>query len=678
MERYQKIGELVRLQVLRRVEAKRHEVAVNWQKAVQEKLGVPLDAEDKRAHQEKVAALAELAESRFSVLAGPAGAGKTTVLGILCAQPAISGDAILMLAPTGKARVRMQELAVGDGARALTIAQFLNQHGRYDGKSGRYVLSDRPKANGFGTVIVDESSMLTEDMLGALFDALQGVKRFIFVGDPAQLPPIGAGRPFVDIIAKLRPVDNEARFPRITASYAELTIERRQVGADRPDLRLARWFSTAPPTAGGDDIFASGEDEHTSIRFVEWKQAEDFQDKLLKVMQDELQLNGPDDQRGFNQSLGAVPTGEFDYFNATRPGKTGSVDAVEQWQILSPLRGMPFGVSDVNRLIHERFRAGFVALATRFPRSIPKPFGAERIVYGDKVINLSNHKRDGRRVYPQEGALGYLANGEIGLAVGQWRSNGFPKILKVEFSSQKGYTYDFYGNDFKDEGDAAMELAYALTIHKAQGSQFRLVVVVLPAGHPILSRELIYTALTRHQDRVVVMHQGPRSMLKDFASPLRSEAAKRMTNLMSDCKMIEIPQAKGSLFLQDGLIHLTSKGVALRSMSELAVAEALTSAGLAFEYEKPLTLGGSTRYPDFTLEDDISGTTIFWEHLGMLENEGYSKSWDKKLAWYRANGVLPEGEGGGKNGTLVISTGSGTTGFDLPLVKATIKRLFGV
>lgn len=678
LERYQEIGKLVRLQVLRRVEAKRHEVAVNWQKAVQEKLGVPLDAEDRRAHQEKVAALAELAESRFSVLAGPAGAGKTTVLGILCAQPVISGDAILMLAPTGKARVRMQELAVGDGARALTIAQFLNQHGRYDGKSGRYVLSDRPKASGFGTVIVDESSMLTEDMMGALLDALQGVKRFIFVGDPAQLPPIGAGRPFVDIIAKLRPVDYEARFPRVTASYAELTIERRQVGADRPDLRLARWFSTAPPAAGGDDIFASGEDEHTSIRFVEWKQADDFQDKFLKVMQDELHLTGPDDQRGFNQSLGAVPAGEFDYFNATRPGKPGSVEAIEQWQILSPLRGMPFGVSDVNRLIHERFRAGFVALATRFPRSIPKPFGAERIVYGDKVINLSNHKRDGRRVYPQEGALGYLANGEIGLAVGQWKSNGFPKILKVEFSSQKGYTYDFYGNDFKDEGDAAMELAYALTIHKAQGSQFRLVVVVLPAGHPILSRELIYTALTRHQDRVVVMHQGPRSMLKDFASPLRSEAAKRMTNLMSDCKMVEISQAKGSLFLQEGLIHLTSKGVAVRSMSELAVAEALTNAGLVFEYEKPLMLGGSTRYPDFTLEDDISGTTIFWEHLGMLENEGYSKSWDKKLAWYRANGVLPEGEGGGKNGTLVISTGSGTTGFDLPSVKATIKRLFGV
>jgi ATP-dependent exoDNAse (exonuclease V) alpha subunit len=130
----------------------------------------------------------------------------------LCAQEVIAKEAILLLAPTGKARVRMQELTKGATAQAMTVAQFLNQHGRYDGKAGRYVMSDRPKAEGYGTVIVDESSMLTEDMLGALFDALKGVKRYIFVGDPAQLPPIGAGRPFVDLIAK--PV------PRIVRRYS--------------------------------------------------------------------------------------------------------------------------------------------------------------------------------------------------------------------------------------------------------------------------------------------------------------------------------------------------------------------------------------------------------------------------------------------------------------------------
>jgi ATP-dependent exoDNAse (exonuclease V) alpha subunit len=453
LERYRVIGELTRKQVNGRISGARHEVNHNWARFLDEKFGPTADEEEKRAREEKAAALKELAEARFSVLVGPAGDGKTTVLGILCAQPEIRSEGLLLLAPTGKARVRMQELAGGDGTKALTIAQFLHQNRRYDGRTGRYLLSDRPKAKGFATVIVDESSMLTEDMLGALFDALQGVKRFIFIGDPAQLPPIGAGRPFVDIIAKLRPADYEKRFPRVTTGYAELTIERRQVGRERPDLRLARWFSASPPSAGEDDIFSSSEDEHPTIRFVEWQKPEDFQQKLVEVLADELKLAGPDDIRGFNKALGATSKDEYDYFNATRNGAIGSVAAVEDWQILSPLRGMPFGVGDINRQIHERFRSGFLKLASYQWRSIPKPFGAERVVYGDKVINLSNHRRDGRRVYPQEGALGYLANGEIGIAVGLWQTRKNPKILKVEFSSQKGFTYDFYESDFREEGD---------------------------------------------------------------------------------------------------------------------------------------------------------------------------------------------------------------------------------
>ncbi len=676
LARYRQIRELVRKNVEGRLKGVRHAVPVDWSAALASRLGKPIDAEDQRARAEKLACLKELAEARFSVLAGPAGAGKTTVLGVLCAQPEIADDAILMLAPTGKARVRMQQLAAAEGAQVFTVAQFLNQHGRYDGRAGRYVISDRPNATGYGTVIVDESSMLTEDMLGALFDALQGVKRFILVGDPSQLPPIGAGRPFVDIIARLKPADNDSRFPRTAPSYAELTIERRQVGADRADLRLARWFSAVAPGAGEDEIFGSG--EHKTIRFVEWNTPEEFQAALAGVLKSELGLTDDADQRGFNRRLGAVAQGDYDYFNASRDANAGSVAAIEDWQILSPLRGTAVGVGDVNRWIHARFRASYLDLATRFPRSIPKPFGAERIVYGDKVINLANHRRDGKRVYPQEGALGYLANGEIGIAVGQWKTNKFPKILKVEFSSQPGYTYDFYGSDFRDEGDAAMELAYALTIHKSQGSQFKLVIVVLPEGHPIISRELIYTALTRHEDRVVIMHQGPRSLLKDFASPLRSETARRMTNLLADCRMVEVKQPKGSLFFQEGLIHVTSVGVAVRSMSELAVAEALTAAGQAYEYEKPLTLGGATRYPDFTIDDEISGRRIYWEHLGMLENEAYRHRWEAKLAWYRVHGVLPESEGGGPAGMLVTSKGSGLTGFDQTEINAIVARVFAL
>jgi hypothetical protein len=676
LARYCAIRELLVKQVLGRVNGQRHSVVKDWHKLVLQKFKPTKDAEELRARAEKASALAELADSRFSVLAGPAGAGKTTVLGILCAQEEVVRDGLLLLAPTGKARVRMQQLAGGAGERAQTIAQFLNKNGRYDGRAGRYHMSDRPKVTGFGTVIVDEASMLTEDMLGALLDALQGVKRLILVGDPAQLPPIGAGRPFVDIIAKLRPADHEAKFPRVAPGYVELTIERRQIGTERPDLRLARWFSATTPSAGEDDVFSGNDDVGPTLRFARWDSAEEFQDKLLSVLVEELKLTDADDRRGFNRALGATEVGEYDYFNRSGGAKPGAVQQVEAWQILSPLRGMPFGVSDINRQIHERFRAGYLEFASRqWRRSIPKPLGVERVVYGDKVINLANHRRDGWKVFPEKDALGYLANGEVGIAVGQWKTNGNPKILNVEFSSQPGFTYGFLGGDFREEGDAALELAYALTVHKSQGSQFGLVILVVPEGHPLVSRELIYTALTRHQDRVVVLHQGSRSLLRDFSAPHKSETARRRTNLMADCSMLEFPQAKGSVFLQEGLIHRTSKGLAVRSKSELLIAEALMSAGVSFEYEKPLTFGVSTRYPDFTLENEISGRTVIWEHLGMLDRQDYRLSWERKLNWYRANGVLPLAEAKADSPILVTTADSAAQGLDMGLVKKIIAEV---
>jgi len=681
LARYKDIGDLIRKNVLGRVGGQRHRIEIEWAQLLDEKFGPTTDPQEREARVEKAMALVELAEARFSVLAGPAGAGKTTVLGLLCARREIQADGLLLLAPTGKARVRMQQLANGAATRAQTIAQFLNVNGRYEGRSGRYVMNDRPKAVGYGTVIIDEASMLTEDMLGALFDALQGVKRFILVGDPAQLPPIGAGRPFVDIIAKLRPAEYERLFPRVAAGYAELTIERRQVGGDRPDLRLARWFSASPPSAGEDDIFALPDIAHPTLRFVSWEKPEDFHQKLLTVLVEELKLAGESDERGFNRELGANQAGDYDYFNATRNGQLGAVKAAENWQILSPLRGMPFGVGDINRQIHLNLRKTFGELATRqWNRQIPKPMGSERIVYGDKVINLANHRRDGKRVYPTDGAIGYLANGEVGIVVGQWKTKNMtraPKIMKVEFSSQTGFTYDFYGSDFTDEGDAALELAYALTVHKAQGSQFKLVILVLPETHPILSRELIYTALTRHEERVVVMHQGPRSLLKEFTSPHRSETARRRTNLLTQCKMVEIPQAKTSVFLQEGLIHRTSKGQAMRSKSELLIAEALIGAGVAFEYEKPLTLGGNTRYPDFTIEDEISGRTVYWEHLGMLSRKDYRERWEAKLRWYLEHGVHPVDAPAEGAPTLVTTKDSAETGLDMGTVRKLIAKVCG-
>src|SRR5690606_20472853 len=117
--------------------------------------------------------------------------------------------------------------------------------------------------------------------------------------------------------------------------------------------------------------------------------------------------------------------------------------------------------------------------------------------------------------------------------------------------------------------------------------------------------------------------------------------------------------------LQEGLVHRTSRGVAVRSKSELLIAEALESAGILYEYEKPLTLGGITRYPDFTIEDEMSGRTVYWEHLGMLDRQDYQERWKEKLAWYRGHGVLPLEEGGDGEAVLVTTIETPERGIDM-------------
>jgi hypothetical protein len=181
-------------------------VEVDWGQVLDDMLPGEVgqvDPDEARARSEKVAALAELAAARFSVLIGPAGTGKTTLLAALCAVPQIFDRGVLLLAPTGKARVQLSKRLPGSSVRARTIAEFLVRSGRYDPETGAYRRSDEPPNSEYATVIVDEASMVTEEQLDAVLDAVRDVQRLILVGDPRQLPPIGAGRPFVDIVSHL-------------------------------------------------------------------------------------------------------------------------------------------------------------------------------------------------------------------------------------------------------------------------------------------------------------------------------------------------------------------------------------------------------------------------------------------------------------------------------------------
>jgi hypothetical protein len=667
------VGEAIRNSLNRRRGGIRRSIQQDWRSLLDKQLPPinPNDNQEERARKEKAAALKELAESRFSVLVGPAGTGKTTLLSILCSHPEIASGDILLLAPTGKARVRMEQ-AVKEKSlhlKGYTIAQFLSRCDRYDSATGRYHMSTAPKESPARTVIVDECSMLTEEMLAALLDALKGVERLILVGDHRQLPPIGPGRPFVDIVSELSPSNVQSIFPKVGPGYAELTVRRRQEGAGREDIQLAEWFSGSPMAPAEDEVIESILLNRTgkNISFKAWETPDQFRRALMDTLREELNLTSDNDIAGFDYSLGAKEYNGNRYFNI------GCAQSVEYWQVLSPVRKLAHGVLAINRLIHEQYRAGMLEFARRERyRMVPKPKGPEQIVYGDKVINIKNHTR--RKVYPEEDAAFYIANGEIGMVIGQFRTKNMkspPWLLKVEFSSQPKYAYDFSDNDFGEESEPILELAYALTVHKAQGSEFTKVILSLPNPCRLLSRELLYTALTRQRDRIVVLYQGALSEIRKFTSHEFSETACRLTNLFQKPSLIE---HKGK-FYEERLIHRTLRDEMVRSKSELTIADRLYSNHIDYLYEHPLTLNGRTRYPDFTIEDAESGRKFYWEHCGVLLDPNYQERWERKLKWYRDNGILPWQEGGGPNGTLIVTEDSKEGGISSKDIESIIRSV---
>ena len=636
---------------------KRLSVDINWRKRLDrefEDVQAPKDSLEDQGRDEKTAALRELSAARFSVLIGAAGTGKTTLLKFLCNAAPIKRRGVLLLAPTGKARVRLQRAT---GIDARTIAQFLRPM-RYVEATQRYrVVGNVERMSNYKTVIVDEASMLTEEQLAALIDALGAVDRVVLVGDPSQLPLIGAGRPFVDIVKLLTPPEFPVGEPRVAAGYAELTIGSRQKGADRHDLEYAEQFSGRAAGAASDGIVGllDQEDCGRHLRICSWSSPGELVTLLPQVIAEELDLDPGNLEESFAlNALGGTKSGDYVYFNFWSSGP-----AADGWQVLSPIKGEAAGIVTLNRLIQRGFRSQMRKFATPEDRHfarIPKPMGADTIVYGDKVINLQNHNR--RWVFPKESRDGaqplkYLANGEIGIVTGPFKKQG-SKVsldqLRVTMSSQPGYEYTYWPNDL-EEDQRLLELAYALTVHKAQGSEYETVFAVLPNPCRILSRELLYTALTRQNTRLVLLCQGEARKFLDYRH--LSDTSRRLTNLFEAPEPVRV----GHRVYDNKHIHRSRRGELMISKSEVIIANELATAGIVYEYEREfIGTDGTPRYPDFTIEDADTGITWYWEHLGMLGLEEYEKKWRAKLKWYRKNNVLPVEEGGGENGTLLTSS----------------------
>jgi hypothetical protein len=598
-------------------------IQVDWSKQLKEWLSregitIPESGRFREAFNEQVEALQTITSRRLTVLKGAAGTGKTTLLGALV-KSSLSKDNILLLAPTGKASVRLSKIT---GAKAQTIASFLLAHKRYDTERQRPIERASKETSQYRsakTVIIDECSMLTLIDLKVVLDTLDlgTVTRVILVGDPNQLPPIGVGRPFADICTYLSASEDE----NLRTAIATLTVEVRTANQQRSDmLRLASWFTDRPPQVDADSIFSELAEKGVlnDISILYWRDQLELRKCIDESFKTYLEFRQDNDVEAFNRALGLA---------AGADALIVSAKGIERFQILSPVRGRVYGIEETNRWIQSRFRKEELKEG-RAPFGVR--LGDQEIVLFDKVIQ---NKNQWRKPYPGD-EKEFVSNGEVGVVVRARKP--FSNIVFADRANQTfGYDarWEFAG------GNGPLELAYAMTVHKAQGSEFDIIFLILPKLG-ILSRELVYTALTRASLRLVILLEGEEGKpwsLHELSNPAHSDTARRNTHLFHDCTSIR--DNENEIPFSDRLIHRTLNGEMVRSKSELVIANLLHDKDIKYIYERSLERAGERKFPDFTFITP-AGDEIIWEHLGLLHQADYAAAWSSKRAWYLANGFV--------------------------------------
>ncbi|MGM0449437.1 MAG: exodeoxyribonuclease V subunit alpha [Pseudomonadota bacterium] len=419
------------------------------------------------------AAAANALFQRFSVIAGGPGTGKThtvtRLLALLVETMTASGGAmprVHLAAPTGKAAQRLAESVANarSGLESTTEASVLEGIPS-EATTLHRLLGVIPNSHRFrhhednplpvDVLVVDEISMVDLPLMTRLFRALPQECRVILLGDADQLPSVAAG----SVLADLAPRDvsgySPERCQRLSALGIELAPARNGVGeADYLSfLRESRRFGgtsgigqLATATIQGDEA-ATLEVLGQNPGDVAWQDASALPEQLTAWIEQQYR-----------------PITEA-------PGLEEAFERLQAFRILCPARVGPNGVNALN----ERIVNALNPQRQRFFR-------------GQPVMITRNHY-----------GLG-LYNGDIGLIWPDEAETGGEAPLLAWFPGREGFTPMAPGR-LPDH-----ETVYAMTIHKTQGSEFDAVALVLPEKPSgILSRELIYTGITRARSRLTVL-----------------------------------------------------------------------------------------------------------------------------------------------------------------------------
>jgi exodeoxyribonuclease V alpha subunit len=423
--------------------------------------------------------------SPFCVITGGPGTGKThsaaKILGFLAELSYPVPLRVFLTAPTGKASVRLKDsiqqrvkhLPISDSAKSMIPDEAFTLHRLLGGAPGKSRFRFNPEhLLEADIVIVDEASMVDLPLMSKLFSALPENSRVILLGDRNQLASVDAGSVFGDICSGKKTFG----FSGYTARYlerligvnaGEISIDEtygRTIGDDIIELKKTYRFSETSPIAllsrkinegNSDEVMEILKTNRSEV--LEWVSSVESSDRILTE---------------------AIVGGYTNCFRAKTPEE--GVKLVERFKVLCAVNRGPRGVTSINQKAEWIFKRKDLIRK----ESIDDPR-----VYQGKPILITRNRQD---LEISNGDMGVLWNTPSRRSSEEW-SVCLPG-LGDETRRIPLYRLPIY------------ESAFAITVHKSQGSEFEEVLIVLPDEDiPLLTRELLYTAVTRGRQRVKIL-----------------------------------------------------------------------------------------------------------------------------------------------------------------------------
>ena len=400
-------------------------------------------------------AIESINEHNVCIITGGPGTGKTTIIKAIIELYKKHGMKPVLCAPTGRAAKRMTETT---GEDAKTLHRVLELAGMSDD-------TDNFNTNLLVTpidgdiIIVDEASMIDMFLMNYLLKAIYKGTKLVLVGDTDQLPSVGPGSILKDIIdsKQVQTITLNQIFRQAAKSKIIVNAHRVNEG----------------------ESFISGNVKETQI-----------DEENIELLDDFFYINEANQEK-IQQTIVSLCKGRLKKF--------GNYDFFSNIQVITPTKKGKLGTKELNVLLQKELN----------PEEVDKDekeFGEIKFREQDRVMQTKNNynllwEKDNDRTFRKELGNG-IFNGELGIID---RINKEEKTVRVKFDDGKIATYD---NTDLDQ----LEHAYAITVHKSQGSEFDVVILVASQSAPmLLTRNLIYTAMTRAKKLLIVI--GPQSVV---------------------------------------------------------------------------------------------------------------------------------------------------------------------